>query len=315
LPARPRGAMLAIEAVNLTKVFGGFRAVDGVTLRVEEGVIFGLLGPNGAGKTTTIRMILGLLKPTSGYVRVYGIDVERDRRSVLRITGYMPQHFSLYEDLTVEENMRLYASLYGLGRGDAEERIRELMDEFMLRDFRGRLAGKLSGGTKQRLALAVALLHRPRLLVVDEPTAGVDPPLRRYFWGKFRELKERGVTILVTTHYMDEAENCDRIALMSRGRVAAEGSPLEIKRLAYGGDIIELVTAGDPRPALDGLAASVLEFEGDGSYSRVRLLVPDASEALVPLTRELEGRGVRVVRAYQVPLSLEEAFIRLTSRG
>ncbi|MEM1852932.1 MAG: ABC transporter ATP-binding protein [Thermofilaceae archaeon] len=306
---------LAIEAVNLTKVFGSFRAVDNITLRVEEGVIFGLLGPNGAGKSTTIRMILGLLKPTSGYIRVFGIDVEKDRASVLRITGYMPQHFSLYEDLTVEENMRLYASLFGLKGREAEERIAELLDEFMLREFKGRLAGKLSGGMKQRLALAVALIHRPKLLVVDEPTAGVDPPLRRYFWEKFRELKRSGVTILVTTHYMDEAENCDRIALMSRGRVAAEGSPLEIKRLAYGGDLIEFVVEGDPRPTLNGLTARVVEFEGDGAYSRLRLLVPDASEALIPITRMLEARGVRVVRAYPVPVSLEDAFIRLTASG
>lgn len=306
--------MLAIEASKLVKEFGGFRAVDNVDLRVEEGVIFGLLGPNGAGKSTTIRMILGLLKPTSGYVKVFGIDVEKHRKEVLKITGYMPQHFSLYEDLTVEENMRLYASLLGLKGRDAEERVRELMDEFMLKEFRSRLAGKLSGGMKQRLALAVALLHRPRLLVVDEPTAGVDPPLRRYFWEKFRELKRRGVTILVTTHYMDEAENCDRIALMSRGRVAAEGTPTEIKRLAFGGDLVELVVAGDPRSALDGFKARLIEFEGNGSYSRVRLLVPDASEALVPLTRALEEKGVKVVRAYPVPVSLEDAFIRLTSR-
>jgi ABC-2 type transport system ATP-binding protein len=304
--------MLAIEAVNLVKVFGGFRAVDSVNLRVEEGVIFGLLGPNGAGKTTTIRMILGLLKPSSGYVRVFGVDVEKNRREVLRITGYMPQHFSLYEDLTVEENMRLYASLFGLRGMEAEERMQELMDEFMLREFRGRLAGKLSGGMKQRLALAVSLLHKPRLLVVDEPTAGVDPPLRRYLWEKFRELKRRGVTILVTTHYMDEAENCDRIALMSRGRVAAEGTPLEIKRLAFGGDLLELVVAGDPRPALSSLRARLLEFEGDGSYSRLQLLVPDATEALVPLTRTLEERGVKVVRAYPLHVSLEDAFIKLT---
>jgi len=305
---------LAVEAVNLTKVFGSFRAVDGITLRIEEGVIFGLLGPNGAGKTTTIRMILGLLKPTSGYVRVFGIDVSKDRKSALRITGYMPQHFSLYEDLTVEENMRLYASLYGLKGEQVEERIRELMDEFMLREFKDRLAGKLSGGMKQRLALSVALLHNPKLLVVDEPTAGVDPPLRRYFWEKFKELKRRGVTILVTTHYMDEAENCDRIALVSRGRVAAEGTPLAIKRLAFGGDIIELVVAGDPRAALDGLAKGILEFDNDGSYSRVKLLVPDASEALVALTQRLEARGVRVIRAYPVYVSLEDAFIKLTTR-
>ncbi|MEM3964522.1 MAG: ABC transporter ATP-binding protein [Thermofilaceae archaeon] len=306
---------LAIEAVNLTKDFGSFRAVDNITLKVEEGIIFGLLGPNGAGKSTTIRMILGLLKPTSGYIRVFGIDVEKDRMSLLRITGYVPQRFSLYEDLTVEENMRLYASLFGLeGRG-AEERIAELLDEFMLREFRDRLAGKLSGGTKQRLALAVALIHRPRLLVLDEPTAGVDPPLRRYLWGKFRELKRSGVTILITTHYLDEAENCDRVALMSKGKIAAEGSPPEIKRLAYGGDLVEFMIAGDPRPAFNGLAARVVEFEGDGAYSRLRLLVPNASEALVSITRMFEARGLRVVRAYPVSVSLEDAFIRLTASG
>lgn len=305
---------IAIEAVNLVKVFGGFRAVDGVNLKVEEGTIFGLLGPNGAGKSTTIRLILGLLKPTSGYVKVFGISVEKNRKEVLKITGYMPQQFSLYEDLTVEENMRLYASMYGIKSREANERIQQLMDEFNLREIRNRLAGKLSGGMKQRLALAVALIHNPKLLVVDEPTAGVDPPLRRYFWEKFRELKRRGVTILVTTHYMDEAENCDRIALMSRGRVAAEGTPLQIKRLAFGGDLVELVVEGDPRPKLINLDAQILEFEKDGSYSRLRLLVSDASEKLVLLTKNFEKEGIKVVRAYPVYVSLEDAFIRLTSR-
>ncbi|AGT36097.1 hypothetical protein N186_08805 [Thermofilum adornatum] len=305
---------IAIEAVNLVKVFGGFRAVDGVNLKVEEGTIFGLLGPNGAGKSTTIRLILGLLKPTSGYVKVFGISVEKNRKEVLKITGYMPQQFSLYEDLTVEENMRLYASMYGIKSKEANERIQQLMDEFNLREIRNRLAGKLSGGMKQRLALAVALIHNPKLLVVDEPTAGVDPPLRRYFWEKFRELKRRGVTILVTTHYMDEAENCDRIALMSRGRVAAEGTPLQIKRLAFGGDLVELVVEGDPRPKLINLDAQILEFEKDGSYSRLRLLVSDASEKLVLLTKNFEKEGIKVVRAYAVYVSLEDAFIRLTSR-
>jgi ABC-2 type transport system ATP-binding protein len=305
---------IAIEAVNLVKVFGGFRAVDGANLKVEEGTIFGLLGPNGAGKSTTIRLILGLLKPTSGYVKVFGISVEKNRKEVLKITGYMPQQFSLYEDLTVEENMRLYASMYGIKSKEANERIQQLMDEFNLREIRNRLAGKLSGGMKQRLALAVALIHNPKLLVVDEPTAGVDPPLRRYFWEKFRELKRRGVTILVTTHYMDEAENCDRIALMSGGRVAAEGTPLQIKRLAFGGDLVELVVEGDPRPKLINLDAQILEFEKDGSYSRLRLLVTDASEKLVLLTKNFEKEGIKVVRAYPVYVSLEDAFIRLTSR-
>ncbi len=304
---------LAIEAVNLTKVFGIFKAVNNVTLKVEEGVIFGLLGPNGAGKTTTIRMILGLLKPTSGYVKVFGIDVTRERKRALNLVGYMPQQFSLYEDLTVEENLRLYASLYGINGLEAEKRIRELLDELMLAEYRKRPAGKLSGGTRQRLALAAAVVNRPRLLVVDEPTAGVDPPLRRYFWEKFRKLRDEGVTVLVTTHYMDEAENCDKIALMSRGSVAAEGSPLEIKRLAYGGDLLELEIVGNPQPIVEEFGFKVLSSETRGGVEKVTLLVPDASLVLASLTRALERSGVKVVRAYPVPVSLEDAFIRLTA--
>lgn len=303
---------LAIEAVNLTKVFGKFTAVNGVNLRIPKGTIFGLLGPNGAGKTTTIRMILGLIKPTRGYVRIFGIDVEKHRRKVLKITGYMPQHFSLYEDLTVEENLILFASLYGMSRDKARERARELMEEFLLLEYRDRLAGKLSGGTKQRLALAVALVNRPRLLIVDEPTAGVDPPLRRYFWEKFRELKRQGVTILVTTHYMDEAEYCDKLALMSRGKVVAEGTPLEIKRKAFGGDLVEIEVEGDFKVIASALEDfAIVHREKVNSAYKLRVLVPDASEYIIPLTRTLETHGVKIRRIMPVYVSLEDAFIKL----
>jgi len=306
--------MYAIETVGLTKIFGSTKAVDNVNLKVRSGTIFGLLGPNGAGKTTTIRMILGLLKPTKGYVKIFGINVERNRKEVLRIAGYMPQRFSLYEDLTVEENIKLYASLYGMSRSEAEKRTKELIEEFILGEYRDRLAGKLSGGTKQRLALAVSLVHRPKLLIVDEPTAGVDPPLRRYFWEKFRRLKEAGVTILVTTHYMDEAENCDKLALMSRGRIIAEGTPLEIKRLAFGGDIIavELVYNGKlSLDTLDGVRRVIREEYTDGLY-KAELLVDDASVRLAEIVETLRGLGAEIRRAYQVQVSLEDAFIKLT---
>ena len=306
--------MYAIETVGLTKIFGSTKAVDNVNLKVKSGTIFGLLGPNGAGKTTTIRMILGLLKPTKGYVKIFGINVERNRKEVLRIAGYMPQRFSLYEDLTVEENIKLYASLYGMSRSEAEKRTKELIEEFILGEYRDRLAGKLSGGTKQRLALAVSLVHRPKLLIVDEPTAGVDPPLRRYFWEKFRQLKEAGVTILVTTHYMDEAENCDKLALMSRGRIIAEGTPLEIKRLAFGGDIIavELVYNGKlSLDTLDGVRRVIREEYTDGLY-KAELLVDDASVRLAEIVETLRGLGAEIRRAYQVQVSLEDAFIKLT---
>ena len=304
----------AVEARRLTKYFGSFKAVDGIDLVVREGEIFGLLGPNGAGKTTTIRMILGLIKPSSGWVKVFGIDVERNRKEVHKMTGYMPQRFSLYEDLTVEENLKLFAMLYGASRRGAEERAKELMEEFQLTAYKSRLAGKLSGGTKQRLALAVALVHRPKLLVVDEPTAGVDPPIRRRLWEYFERLKREGVTILLTTHYMDEAEKCDRIALMSRGRIIAEGTPESIKRDAFGGELVELIATPDALSKLDGAPGieEVVECSREGRVLRLRLLVDRASDRLLGIVKRLEARGVKVYRAYQVYVSLEDAFIKLT---
>ncbi|RLE80542.1 MAG: ABC transporter ATP-binding protein, partial [Thermoprotei archaeon] len=288
----------------------------GVDLLVRRGEIFGLLGPNGAGKTTTIRMILGLIRPTKGSVKIFGIPVEDRREEVLKVTGYMPQRFSLYEDLTVEENLLLYGRLYGLGRREVKRRVREMLEEFMLEEFKYRLAGKLSGGTKQRLALAVALIHNPRLLVVDEPTAGVDPPIRRYFWDYFRRLRKEGITILLTTHYMDEAEHCDRLALMNRGKIVAEGSPVEIKRFAFKGEIVEVIVNGEGvSEALNELSEvkEVLEDSKDGAFIRLRLLVEDASQDLLRITKVLERRGFKVYRASQVFVSLEDAFIKLTT--
>ncbi len=296
--------MLAIETVELTKVFGNFVAVNGINLRVKAGENFGLLGPNGAGKTTTIRMIAGLIKPTKGEVRVFGIDVTRERREALKVIGYMPQKFSLYEDLTVEENVLLYARLFGLSRAEAKERAKELLKRFLLWEFRNRLAGKLSGGMKQRLALSVSLVHDPKLLMLDEPTAGVDPPLRRKFWEFFRELNKEGKTILITTHYMDEAENCDRLALMSRGRIIAEGTPREIKRKAIGGDLVEIIAEGHVRLKADWVKS--LE-KRDGRFFA---LVDDAAVRIPQIIKELEGQGIRVISVAPVFVSLEEAFIR-----
>lgn len=302
-----KGSRIAIEAENLTKRFGAFTAVDHINLRVRVGENFGLLGPNGAGKTTTIRMITGVIKPTEGSVRVFGIDVVRERDKAIRKIGYMPQRFSLYEDLTVEENLMLYGSLQGLRGQHLRERVNELMDRFYLREIRGRMAGRLSGGMKQRLSLAVALVHDPDLLILDEPTAGVDPPLRRRFWEHFKELNKEGKTILITTHYMDEAENCDRLALMGGGRVIAEGTPQEIKRKAIGGELVELRVDGDLElKGISGLK-EVLK-NSDGSYL---LLVEDSSSFLPEVLRRAELAGVRVRSASPVFVSLEEAFIRL----
>lgn len=301
------GTELAIEARKLTKKFGSFVAVDHIDLDVKRGENFGLLGPNGAGKTTTIRMITGTMRPTEGYVKVFGIDVSRERWKILKRIGYMPQKFSLYEDLTVEENLRFYGSLQNLSGQGLEERVNELLDRFLLREFKGRLAGKLSGGMKQRLSLAVALIHDPDLLILDEPTAGVDPPLRRKFWEYFRELNKEGKTILVTTHYMDEAENCDRLALMGGGKVLAVGTPQEIKKRAMGGDLIELYVSG----SLDLRGAEFIKRILNNENGKYLLLVEEMSVAIPEILRIAELSGVKVNSVVPVFVSLEEAFIRI----
>jgi ABC-2 type transport system ATP-binding protein len=214
----------AVVTEELRKTFGAMVAVEGLTMTIGTGEVFGLLGPNGSGKTTTIRMLCGLMAPTSGTAMVVGHDVAREAEMVRRQIGYMSQKFGLYDDLTVLENIRFYASVYGLAGRGREERIAELLDELGLAQRAGQLAGTLSGGWKQRLALACSTAHRPKMLFLDEPTAGVDPAARRTFWQLIYRLAERGTTILVTTHYMDEAERCQRIAFLSRGRLIALGT-------------------------------------------------------------------------------------------
>lgn len=218
----------AIRTERLRKQFGPIVAVDALTLEVHRGEVFGLLGPNGSGKTTTIRMLCGLLVPTSGRAQVADLDIVRESDAVRRAIGYMSQKFGLYDDLTVRENLRFYASVYGLRGSVRERRIEEQLIELKLADRAGQLAGTLSGGWKQRLALACATTHHPSILFLDEPTAGVDPAARRLFWELIYALAARGTTVLVTTHYMDEAERCNRLAFMSRGHLITVGTAEEI---------------------------------------------------------------------------------------
>ena len=218
----------AIVTAALHRRFGELVAVERLDLSVRRGEIFGLLGPNGSGKTTTIRMLTGLLPPTSGTAMVAGVDVVAEPEAVRRRLGYMSQRYGLYDDLTVEENLRFYAGLYGLIGAEGKARVEELIRELAFTPRRRQLAGTLSGGWKQRLSLACATAHRPDVLFLDEPTAGVDPAARRQFWVVIRELAGRGTTILVTTHYMDEAERCERVALLWRGKLVALGAPNEI---------------------------------------------------------------------------------------
>jgi ABC-2 type transport system ATP-binding protein len=220
----------AVVTVALRKAFGDLVAVDSLDLTIHRGEVFGLLGANGSGKTTTIRMLCGLLTPTSGTATVVGFDIRSEQDRIRRTIGYMSQKFGLYDDLTVVENLRFYASVYGLRGREREARLAELLADLELTPRAGQLAGTLSGGWKQKLALACATAHRPQMLFLDEPTAGVDPAARRRFWEIIYALAADGTTILVTTHYMDEAARCQRLAFLSRGHLIAVGTPDEIPR-------------------------------------------------------------------------------------
>jgi ABC-2 type transport system ATP-binding protein len=224
----------AVETHELTRVFGTHVAVRGLSLEIARGEVFGLLGPNGSGKTTTIRMLCGLIEPTSGSARVAGIDVAQSPEQVKARIGYMSQAFGLYEDLTVKENLDFYAGVYGLKGPALAARLQEITRFMGLEPRLHQLAGELSGGWKQRLALGCALLHRPDVLFLDEPTAGVDPAARRNFWRAIQDLAQRGTTVIVTTHYMDEAERCGRLAMLSHGHLIALGTPQDVAQQVGG---------------------------------------------------------------------------------
>ncbi|SHJ64455.1 ABC-2 type transport system ATP-binding protein [Caminicella sporogenes DSM 14501] len=219
-----------VDVKNLRKVFNNYVAVDDISLKISKGKIFGLLGPNGAGKSTTIRMLCGVLTPTCGEGKVLGYDLYKEGEKIKQNIGYMSQKFSLYEDLTVLENLKFYSNIYSLSKNTIKRRIEELIEMAGLKGKEKTITKNLSGGWKQRLALGCALLHKPKLLILDEPTAGVDPVSRRIFWNMIYELANQGITILVTTHYMDEAESCDEIAFVFSGKILTKGTPKELIR-------------------------------------------------------------------------------------
>src|SRR5262249_15285225 len=229
-PPAPAPSAPAIRTVKLRKVFGALVAVDSLDLEVQRGEVFGVLGPNGSGKTTTIRMLCGLLEPTSGSATVAGYDVARETDAVKQSIGYMSQKYGLYDDLTVGENLRFYASVYGLHGAARAQRLATVIEELGLGNRINQRAGTLSGGWKQRLALGCAIAHEPPVPFLDEPTAGVDPASRRRFWREIHKLAQAGTTILVTTHYMDEASQCGRLAFLARGHLIALGTPDEVTR-------------------------------------------------------------------------------------
>jgi drug efflux transport system ATP-binding protein len=302
----------SVVVEELVKRFGDFTAVDHVSLETRKGEIFGFLGPNGAGKSTTIRMLCGLLTPTEGRATVAGYDVARDPESVRQNIGYMSQRFSLYNDLRVIENLRLFAGLYNVPQKLVEERIAWALDMANLRGQERMITGTLPGGWKQRLALGCALLHRPPIIFLDEPTSGVDPISRRQFWDLIHRMGSEGVTVFVTTHYMEEAEYCNRLAMIYRGRMVALGTPTELKQKYMKGELL-LVECERLGPAVEALkyAPDVLDAAVFGNA--LHLVVGNAKMA-IPVVREfLREREINATNVEKIRPSLEDVFVSLTS--
>jgi len=303
----------AIRARGLTRRFGERVAVDHVDLSVPRRHVYGFLGPNGSGKSTTIRMLCGLLTPSEGEIEVLGLPIPAEAEALRRRIGYMTQKFSLFDDLGVRENLEFMAEVQSLPPARARRRVDELLAEYRFADRQRQLAGTLSGGQKQRLALACAVIHQPELLFLDEPTSAVDPESRRDFWEKLFELADAGTTLLVSTHYMDEAERCHRLAILDRGRLVADGTPAELTAGLAGRTL--LVAAADARRAQQAIAAvaGVASVAQIGTSLRVLLeagTADAASRIAAALARANQPAGVE-----PVPASLEDVFVAATRRG
>jgi ABC-2 type transport system ATP-binding protein len=298
----------AVVVEDLVKRFGSFTAVDHVSFDAHRGEVLGFLGPNGAGKSTIIRILCGLLRPTSGRVRVARLDVTREPETVRARIGYMSQRFSLYNDLTAIENLAFFGGLYGVPAGELDGRIRWAVEMAGLSSRERDLVGTLAGGWKQRLALGCAVLHRPPILFLDEPTSGVDPLSRRQFWELIHRMAASGVTVFVSTHYMDEAEYCNRLALIDRGRLVALGTPGELKRGPMGGTLllVECDPLGEALAVLEQ-APGVLEAAIFGDALHV--MVQDPGPALRELPGYLSARGLHCGRIEVILPSLEDVFV------
>ncbi len=305
--------MAAIEVRELTKKFGTFTAVDRVSFDVQEGQIFGFLGANGAGKSTTIRMLSGLLAPTSGQAIVAGFDVATQTEQVKRSIGYMSQKFSLYDDLTVEENLNFFGGVYGLSNEKLKERKKYALEMSHLTAESERLTGTLPGGIKQRLALACSIIHEPKVIFLDEPTGGVDPVMRKGFWELINTLSDGGTTILVTTHYLDEAEFCNEIILIDAGKLIARGAPSELKSEYIKTPILE-IECSDVNAAMALLSKEpwVLEISLFGTALHIQ--VKDENSARERATTLLGSKGITISRSEKISPSLEDVFIHLVEK-
>jgi ABC-2 type transport system ATP-binding protein len=305
--------MDAIRTSSLTKSFGALKALDGLTLTVAEGEIFCLVGPDGAGKTTTMRLLTGIMDPTSGDAWVMGKHIVREAEPLKEEIGYMSQRFGLYPDLSVSENIDFYADIYGVPRKGRQEKIERLLAFSNLTPFKKRLAGNLSGGMKQKLGLSCALIHTPKVLFLDEPTNGVDPVSRRDFWRILYQLLREKVTIFVSTAYLDEAERANRIALIHRGKLIAVGTPNEVKQLMRG-TILE-VRSAEPRRATallrEELPANSVGLFGD----RVHVVTPEPEKAMAQVEKLLTDAGLKVEGVRRIEPGLEDVFVSVLGVG
>jgi ABC-2 type transport system ATP-binding protein len=304
----------AVVLDRLTKDFGRFRAVDDLTFQVETGEVFGFLGANGSGKSTTIRMLCGLLKPSSGRAEVLGIDVARDPEAVKKRIGYMSQRFSLYDELTVKDNLRFFGGVYGLSGRKARERESWAIEMAGLAGMESLRTRDLAAGWKQRLALASAVLHEPRMVFLDEPTSGVDPLSRRRFWRLIDDMARNGVTVFVTTHYLDEAEHCNRLALLDAGKLVALGTSDELKAVYRERAILEvLVPAAQVVSALDVLGQASFASETSVFGDRIHVVTEEKEGGEARIRGALEAHGITPIAIERIAPSLEDVFLHHVS--
>ena len=313
MPPQPSEGDYAVVTEGLTRRFGKLVAVDHLDLHIRTGELYGFLGPNGAGKSTTLRMLCGILEPTEGQGSVLGIDLIREPERVKSSIGYMSQKFSLYDDLTAEENLTFYARVYMVPRQDRARRVAQMVRLADLTGQETKRAAYLSGGYRQRLALACALVHGPRLLFLDEPTAGVDPVSRRNFWGLIRRLVEEGITAVVTTHYMDEAELCDTLGFIYQGRLIAQGTPASIKGETFRKPVVEIET-DDLRRATDLLAEWPAVEDVTRVGLRLHLVLADERGTPEEVVAYLKRHGLVVEWAHEVEPSVEDLFVSFVDK-
>ena len=311
MAATTAGGSAAVQVTDLVKQFGAVRALDGISFQVNRGEIFGLVGPDGAGKTTTMRILAGLLKPGGGAAIVAGHDVVRDGDALRHAISYMPQRFGLYEELTVDENIRFHADLFGIKKQMREEHAARLLLACGMSAFRQRLAGRLSGGMKQKLSLVCALIHRPRTLLLDEPTSGVDPVSRREFWTMLYDLVDAGVTVLLSTAYLDEAERCHRLGLIYRGRLLLCDTPDRLKR--HLPDALIAILSSNPRLVRETLDADRLFNRSTIVGNEVHLFVDDAGQRIPQVRSKLYEAKCAFYEIVTITPSIEDLFISAVS--